>query len=145
MSGGAISHGAVDCRVLKNPTEYATPAAALALLYVAFVWMKVLEVLMMLMHRAQWTLFAATLTHAHPSLWMVVVVAVDVVVVVVDTVVDVVVVVEVRVVEVTVVEEVGALRAHVATTAQTITPIMGFSTDGDIFVTHARGCDVLVL
>jgi hypothetical protein len=132
MSGGAISHGAVDCRVLKNPTEYATAAAAL--LYAAFVWMKVLEVLMALMHRAQWTLFAATLTHAHPSLWMVVVVAVDVVVVV-----------EVRVVEVTVVEEEGAPRTHVATTAQTITPTMGFITDGDIFVTHARGCDVLVL
>jgi magnesium-transporting ATPase (P-type) len=135
MSGGAVSHGAVDCRVLKNPTEYATPAAALALLYAAFVWMKVLEVLIALMHRAQWTLFAEALTHPHPSLWMVVVV---------DTVVDVVVVVEVRVVEVTVVEEVGAPRAHVATTAQTITPTIGFSTDGDIFVTRGRGCEVLL-
>ena len=130
MSGGAISHGAVDCRVLKNPTEYVTPAAVLALLYAAFVWMKVLEVLMALMHRAQWTLFAEALTHPHPSLWMVVVV---------DTVVDVVVVVEV-----TVLEEVGAPRAHVATTAQTITPTIGFSTDGDIFVTHARGCEGLL-
>jgi hypothetical protein len=123
MSGGAISHGAVDCSVLKNPTEYATPAAVLALLYAAFVWMKVLEVLMALMHRAQWTLFAATLTHAHPSLWTVVVVAVDVVVLV---------------------EEEGAPRTHVATTAQTITPTMGFITDGDIFVTNARGCEVLL-